>query len=209
MAEKKRARPFVLGLTGSIAMGKTQTGKFFAELGIPVYSADQAVHALYDRGGLAVAPVAKLFPDAVREGRVDRARLAKHITEDAGALKRLEALVHPLVAKLRRQFLAEAEAKGADLVVVDIPLLFETGGEAVVDAVLVVTAPREIQRARVLARPGMTEEKLAVIEARQMSDAEKRAKADFIIDTGKGLEDAFESVKQLVAHLRAKTLHKN
>jgi dephospho-CoA kinase len=183
-------------------MGKTETGKFFARLGVPVYDADKAVHALYENGGPAVEAIARIFPDAVASGRVDRTRLAEHVTGNPDALKRVEDAVHPLVRKLRQEFLDDAVRKGADLVVLDIPLLFETGSERDVDAVLVVTAPREIQRARVLARPGMTEEKLAAIESRQVPDAEKRAKADFIIDTGKGLNDAFESVKRLVAKLR-------
>jgi dephospho-CoA kinase len=195
-------RPFILGLTGSIAMGKTETGKMFARLGVPVYDADQAVHTLYDRKGAAVAPIEKIYPDVVRAGRVDRTLLAKRVTLDPTALKRVEAIVHPLVARLREDFLTHAARQGADLVVLDIPLLYETGGESKVDAVAVVSAPRDVQLKRVLARPGMTKEKLAAIEARQMPDVEKRARADFVIDTGKSLNESFETVKNLVETLR-------
>jgi dephospho-CoA kinase len=199
---EKKARPFVLGLTGSIAMGKTETGKMFARLGVPVYDADQVVHALYEKGGAAVEPVKKLFPDAVQGGRVDRARLARRVATDPLAMRRLENVVHPLVAKRREEFLDHASREGTDIVVLDIPLLFETGNESGVDAVVVVTAPREVQLKRVFARENMTKEKFAAIEARQMPDAEKRAKADFLIDTGKGLNEAFESVKRVLASVR-------
>jgi dephospho-CoA kinase len=199
-----RRRPLLLGLTGSIGMGKSETAKLFAQLGLPVYDADAAVHRLYDRGGAAVAPIASLYPDAVRDGKVDRARLAEHVTSDPAALQQLEAIVHPLVAELRRTFIDEARAKGADIVVLDIPLLFETGGETEMDAVVVVSAPREVQRARVLKRPGMTAEKLAAIEQRQVPDAEKRGKADFVVDTSRGLDHAAAAVKDIVAQLRAR-----
>ena len=197
--------PLMVGLTGSIGMGKSETAKMFARLGIPVYDADAAVHRLYEPGGGAVPEIARLFPDSVKDGRVDRAVLSKHVTTDKEAFRKLERLVHPLVAREQRAFLEEAQAKGADLVVLDIPLLFEGGGHARVDAVVVVSAPAHIQRARVLARPGMTEDKLDHILARQTPDAEKRAKAHFVVETDKGLEHAFEQVKSIVAELRGRT----
>ncbi len=197
-----RRKPFLVGLTGSIGMGKSETAKMFAELGIPVYDADAAVHALYELGGAAVGPVAKAFPGSLREGRIDRAVLSRRVANDEGAFKRLEHIVHPLVAEARERFLADAERKGAELVVLDIPLLFETGGEKRMDAIVVVSAPSDQQRERVLARPGMTLEKLEAIHARQVPDAEKRAKADFVIETGKGLEHALEAVKRVAAELR-------
>ena len=197
-----RQRPFVVGLTGSIGMGKSETARMFGELGIPVYDADAAVHALYELGGAAVGPVAKAFPGSLRDGRIDRAVLSRRVANDEGAFKRLEHIVHPLVAASRERFLAEAERKGAELVVLDIPLLFETGDEKRMDAVIVVTASADQQRERVLSRPGMTLEKLEAIHARQVPDAEKRAKADFVIETGKGLEHALEAVKRVAAELR-------
>jgi len=196
--------PLMIGLTGSIGMGKSETAKMFARLGIPVYDADAVVHRLYEAGGAAVPEIAKLFPDSVKDGRVDRAVLSRHVTADKEAFHKLEQLVHPLVGREQRTFLEDARAKGADLVVLDIPLLFEGGGHARVDAVVVVSAPAHIQRARVLARPGMTEDKLDHILARQMPDAEKRAKAHFVVETDKGLEHAFEQVKSLVAELRGR-----
>lgn len=196
--------PFLVGLTGSIGMGKSETARMFARLGIPAYDADAAVHALYAPGGGAVAPIGEAFPGTVANGAVDRAALAARVTGDPAAFKRLEAIVHPLVAALQRDFLDKAGSSGEPLVVLDIPLLFETGGENRVDAVVVVSAPAEVQRARVLARPGMTEEKFAAILARQVPDAEKRAKADFVIETGKGLDHAFAQVKEVAAALRAR-----
>jgi dephospho-CoA kinase len=191
----------LVGLTGSIGMGKSETAKMFAQLGIPVYDADAAVHRLYEKGGAAVPVIAKVFPDSVKDGRVDRAELTKRVTVDKDAFKTLEQLVHPLVANEQRAFLDEARAKGAEIVVLDIPLLFEAGGHARVDAIVVVSAPAHIQRARVLARPGMSEDKLDHILSRQMSDAEKRAKAHFVVETDKGLDHAFEQVKSIVAAL--------
>jgi dephospho-CoA kinase len=199
MADSKR--PMMVGLTGSIGMGKTETAKMFARLGIPVYDADAAVHRLYEKGGAAVPEIAKVFPDSVKDGRVDRAELTKLVTADKDAFKKLEQLVHPLVGQEQRAFLDEARAKGAEIVVLDIPLLFEAGGHARVDAIVVVSAPAHIQRARVLARPGMTEDKLDHILSRQMSDEEKRAKAHFVVETDKGLNHAFEQVKSIVAAL--------
>ncbi len=197
-------RPLVVGLTGSIGMGKTETARMFARLGIPVHDADAAVHRLYEPGGGAAAAVAQAFPDSVRDGRVDRERLATRIQKDATVLRSLENIVHPLVADAQRAFLEHAAERGADIVVLDIPLLLETGGEAGMDAVVVVSAPGDVQRARVLARPGMSAERLGGILQRQMPDVEKRARAHFIVETGQGLDHAFEQVKTIVSTLRAR-----
>jgi dephospho-CoA kinase len=194
--------PALVGLTGSIGMGKSETARMFARLGIPVYDADAAVHTLYEVGGAAVGPIELAFPGTVKEGRVDRNELANRIGADASAFARLEAIVHPLVEIAQRAFVDEAKTKGAELVVLDIPLLFETGGDKRMDAVVVVSAPQDVQRERVLAREGMTEEKLGHILARQMPDAEKRAKARYVVETGKGRAHAFEQVKKIVADLR-------
>ncbi|TNE41627.1 MAG: dephospho-CoA kinase [Alphaproteobacteria bacterium] len=192
----------LIGLTGSIGMGKSETAKMFQKLGVPVYDADAAVHALYAREGAAVAPIAEAFPAAIVEGAVDRARLSKEVVGKPEALKRLEAIVHPLVGEAQMAFLRQAEAAGAPMVVLDIPLLFETGGETRVDVTVVVSAPAEVQKERVLARPDMTEEKFAAILAKQTPDAEKRAKADFIVDSSKGLSFAFDKVKEIVDSLK-------
>jgi dephospho-CoA kinase len=187
---------FILGLTGSVGMGKSVTARFFAEEGMPVHDADAAVHRLYE--GEAVAPIEAAFPGTTANGKVDRAKLAEHVLGDAAALKRLEAIVHPLVQASERRFLAEAQARGAKVAVLDIPLLFETGGDRRVDAVVVVSAPPEVQRARVLARPGMTVEKFEAILAKQMPDAEKRARADFVVDTSQGFEAARAQVRAIL-----------
>jgi dephospho-CoA kinase len=192
----------LLGLTGSIGMGKTTTARLFVDAGVPVHSADDAVHALYAKGGAAVVPVEAAFPGVIRDGAIDRQQLSARVTGDAAAMKRLEAIVHPLVEADRRGFLAAAEARGADVVVFDIPLLFETGAEALLDAVAVVSAPPEVQRERVLARPGMTEATFEALLARQTPDAEKRARADFVIDTGRGIEAARDQVRALLATVR-------
>lgn len=192
----------LLGLTGSIGMGKTTTARLFVDAGVPVHSADDAVHALYAKGGAAVVPVEAAFPGVIRDGAIDRQQLSARVTGDAAAMKRLEAIVHPLVEADRRGFLAAAEATGADVVVFDIPLLFETGAEALLDAVAVVSAPPEVQRERVLARPGMTEATFEALLARQTPDAEKRARADFVIDTGRGIEAARDQVRALLATVR-------
>ncbi|MEI9930723.1 MAG: dephospho-CoA kinase [Rhizomicrobium sp.] len=197
-------RPFVIGLTGSIGMGKSETARMFAKLGIPVYDSDAAVHTLYEPGGAAVEKIAAAFPGTVRGGRVDRAALSKQLAGDEAAFKKLESIVHPLVAEENRKFLAQAQADRADMTVQDIPLLFETGGHARMDAVVVVSAPTHIQRQRVLERPGMSEEKLDQILSRQMPDAEKRAKAHFVVETDKGLDHAFAQVKAIVEALKAK-----
>ena len=189
----------ILGLTGSIGMGKTTTAALFAEAGAPVYDADAAVHRLYARGGAAVAPVAAAFPEAVLDGAVDRARLSAEVLGDPGALRRLEAITHPLVFLDRAAFLREAAQ--APVAVLDVPLLFETGGERLTHAVAVVSAPADVQRARVLARPGMSQAKLEAILARQTPDAEKRARADFVIDTSQGVEPARAEVNRILRML--------
>lgn len=171
----------VLGLTGSIGMGKSTAARFFAELGVPVLDADAVVHKLYD--GEAVAAIEQAFPGSTAGGRVDRRKLGEQVIGKADAMKRLEAVVHPLYRVVERRFLKDAEAQGAKVVVLDVPLLFETGGDKRVDAVVVVSAPREIQRERLAHRAGMTQDKLAALLAKQMPDAEKRARADFVVDT--------------------------
>lgn len=195
----------IVGLTGSIGMGKSTTAAMFRDAGIPVYDADAAVHDLYDPCGAAVGPVGEAFPGVVKDGRVDREALRRQVLGNPEALKRLNAIVHPLVGQDRVQFFKAAEAAGADMVVLDIPLLFETGGHANVDAVVVVSAPPEMQRERVLARPGMTPERLDAILAQQTPDAEKRARAHFVVDTGQGLEHARAQVMTIIAALRAGT----
>lgn len=188
----------LLGLTGSIGMGKSTTTAMFADLGAVVWNADDAVHRLYARGGEAVGPVGEAFPGVVVDDAVDRTRLAEALGKDATAFRRLEAIVHPLVAQGRAADLEAARTAGVKLAVLDIPLLFETGGDRAVDAVVVVTADPAIQAERVLARPGMTRERFDAILARQMPDAEKRARADFVIDTGRGLEAARAEVEAIV-----------
>ncbi|HVV65373.1 MAG TPA: dephospho-CoA kinase [Rhizomicrobium sp.] len=197
-------RPLLIGLTGSIGMGKSETARLFARLGVAVYDSDAAVHRLYEPGGAAVAAIAAAFPGSVNDGRVDRAALSERLAGDEAAFRRLEAIVHPLVAEEQRRFLEQAAVRGDDLVVLDIPLLFETGGQARMDAVVVVSAPGEVQRRRVLERPGMSAEKLDRILSRQTPDAEKRARADYVVETDKGLDQALEQVKKIVAELRAK-----
>jgi dephospho-CoA kinase len=192
-----------VGLTGSIGMGKSTTAGLFADEGVPVYDADAQVHALYARGGAAVDTVEAAFPGVVKQGAVDREALSARVLGDPRALKTLEGVVHPLVAASRHAFFDQARAQNADMVVLDIPLLFETGGEAAVDAVVVVSAPEAVQRARVLARPNMAEAKLDAILARQTKDAEKRARAHFIVNTGRGLEAARDQVREIIATLRA------
>lgn len=192
----------VLGLTGSIGMGKSTTAGLFAEAGCPVWDADAAVHRLYGPGGAAVAPVAAAFPGVEVEGAIDRTRLAAALAADPDGFTRLERIVHPLVAADRAAALAAAAAMGATVAVADIPLLFETGAEGQVDAVVVVTAPAEVQAARVLARPGMTPERFAALLARQTPDAEKRRRADFVIDTSQGLDAARAAVADILETVR-------
>lgn len=193
----------VLGLTGSIGMGKSTTAGLFAEQGIPVNDADRVVHDLYR--GEAVAPIKALFPEAVQDGVVDRALLAQTLAKNPAKFRELEAIVHPLVRERERQFLEAQRAVGADLVVLDIPLLFETGGQDRVDRIVVVSCDADIQRRRVLERPGMTPEKFEMILSRQLPDAEKRARADYVIDTGHGIEAARDRVTGIIAELRAET----
>ena len=193
----------VLGLTGSIGMGKSTTAKMFAEEGVPVHDSDEAVHRLY--AGIAAPLIEARFPGTVVDGTVDREKLSKAVLGDPQALRDLERIVHPLVRADADAFLARHRAAGVPLAVLDIPLLFETGGRDRVDQVVVVTAPADVQRERVLARPGMSEEKFAAILARQVPDAEKRQKADHVIDTGHGLEAARQAVKALVAALSGKS----
>lgn len=193
----------IVGLTGSIGMGKSTTSAMFQAEGVPVYDADAAVHALYAKGGAAVAPVEAAFPGVVVDGAIDRAKLSAHVVGKPEALKKLEAIVHPLVGESRKVFFQAAAEANAPLVILDIPLLFETGGERNVAAVIVVSAPEEVQRERVMARPDMTAEKLDAILARQMPDAEKRARADIVIDTSQGLDSAREQVRAAIAKLLA------
>ncbi len=191
-----------IGLTGSIGMGKSTTAQMFREAGVPVYDADAAVADLYVRGGAAVEPLEAAFPGVTRDGAVDREALRLRVLGDDAAMTRLNAVVHPLLGRDRLAFHAQAEATGADILVFDIPLLFETGGERNMDAVVVVTAPAAVQRARVLAREGMTPERLDAILARQTPDAQKRERADFVIDTGQGLEAARAEVARVLAAVR-------
>lgn len=192
----------VIGLTGSIGMGKSTTAAMFREAGVPVYDADAAVADLYSKGGAAVGPVGEAFPGVVVAGAIDREALRRAVLGDPEALKRLNGIVHPLVGRDRVQFFKAAEEAGADMVVLDIPLLFETGGHANMDAVVVATAPLEMQRERVLARPGMTPDRLDAILAQQMADAEKRARAHFVVDTSRGLTPARAQVAEIIAAMR-------
>lgn len=190
-----------IGLTGSIGMGKSTTARMFRDEGVAVLDSDEIVHELYR--GAAVAPIEREFPGVAAGGVVDRARLAERVLGDPEAMKRLEAIVHPLVWAARDQFLKESEARGDSMVVYDVPLLFETGAEQSVDAIVVVSAPEDVQKARVLARPGMTEEKFAAILARQVPDSQKRARADFVVDTGGSLDDARAQVRHILRMLKA------
>jgi dephospho-CoA kinase len=190
---------FILGLTGSIGMGKSTTAKFFAEAGVPVYDADAAVHRLYE--GEATPAIEAAFPGTTANGKVDRDKLAKSVLGDAAAIKRLESIVHPRVAGTRERFLAEAERSGAPVVVLDIPLLFETGGDKRCDAVVVVSAPADMQRMRAFERPGMSESKLTAIMANQVPDDEKRRRADFVVDTSQGFEHARGQVRDILTRV--------
>jgi dephospho-CoA kinase len=187
---------FVLGLTGSLGMGKSTTAGFFAEAGVPVHDADAVVHRLYE--GEAAAAIEAAFPGTTAAGKVDRGKLASRVVDDPQALRALEAIVHPLVRAAEARFLAQAQAHGAPIVLLDIPLLFETAAEPRVDAIVVVTAPPDTQRQRVLERSGMTPEKLDALLARQMSDAEKRRRADFVVDTSRGFDAARAQVQEIL-----------
>lgn len=193
----------VVGLTGSIAMGKSETAKMFASRGIPVFDSDATVHALYAQEGDAVEPLRKLAPDAIVDGAVDRRRLAALVQADPALLGKIEAAVHPLVKAMQSAFLADAENR-SDIAVLDIPLLFETGRDKDVDVIIVVSAGATQQRARAMARPGMTAEKLDFILSRQIADAEKRARADYVIDTSVSLADTAREVDRVIAAIRAK-----
>ena len=193
---------YLIGLTGSIGMGKTQTAALFEEEGVPRYDADAAVHGLYEVGGAAVGPIGELFPEAVRDGAVDRAALGRIVLKDGAKLAALEKMVHPLAGATQVDFLNAQLAAGATHVLLDVPLLFETGGHEFVDCVVVVSAPPDIQRARVLERPGMTEEKFIDILDKQVPDSDKRAAADFIVDSSVSVADAHRQVKEILAAVR-------
>jgi dephospho-CoA kinase len=189
----------ILGLTGSIGMGKSTTAKLFAEAGVPVYDADAAVHQIYQ--GEAAPAIEAAFPGTTVDGKVDRARLSAQVVHDPAAMKQLEQIVHPMLGASRQKFFEDAQAAGAPVVVVDVPLLFETGGEKRVDAVVVVTTTPEIQRERVLARGTMDDAKLDAILARQLPDAEKRNRADFVVDTSNGLDPVRERIRDILAEV--------
>jgi dephospho-CoA kinase len=189
----------ILGLTGSIGMGKSTTAKLFAEAGVPVYDADATVHQLYE--GEAAPAIEAAFPGTTSDGKVDRNKLSARVVHDPSALKQLEQIVHPMLGASRQKFFADAEASGAPVVVVDVPLLFETGGEKRVDAVVVVTTSPENQRERVLTRGTMDDARLDAILARQLPDAEKRKRADFIVDTSHGLEPVRDQIRDILAEV--------
>jgi dephospho-CoA kinase len=190
---------FILGLTGSLGMGKSTTAIMFAEEGVPVHDADAAVHKLYD--GEAVKAIEEAFPGTTHGGKVDREKLGKRVLGDEAAMRKLEQIVHPLVRQAEERFLTATERSGAEVAVLDIPLLFETGAQARCDAVAVVSAPAELQRARAFERPGMTEQKFQTILAKQLPDADKRARADFLVDTGQGFEHARAQVRDILARV--------
>jgi dephospho-CoA kinase len=196
-----------LGLTGSVGMGKSTTAGLFAEEGAAVWDADAAVHRLYAEGGAGVRAIERLAPDAILDGAVDRSRLRSAILADPDLLKKVEAVIHPLVAEDRAEFLKHAEAEGAKIAVLDIPLLFETGGEAQMDVVVVVSAPADVQRARVMDRPGMTDDAFQAILAKQMPDSEKRSKAGYVIDTSKGMEAARDQVRAVISAITKDQAH--
>ena len=190
---------FILGLTGSVGMGKSATAKMFADEGVPVHDADAAVHALYE--GEAVPAIEAAFPGTTSNGKVDRGTLGERVIGHPDEITRLERIVHPLVARVRDAFLANAERDGAKVALLDIPLLYETGGETRCDAVVVVSAPADVQRERVLTRPGMTDAKFEAILAKQVPDADKRGRADFVVDTSKGFDAAREQVRDILARV--------
>ena len=190
---------FILGLTGSVGMGKSATAKMFADEGVPVHDADAAVHALYE--GEAAPAIEAAFPGTTANGKVDRGKLGERVIGHPDEIKRLERIVHPLVARVRDAFLANAERDGAKVALLDIPLLYETGGETRCDAVVVVSAPADVQRERVLTRPGMTDAKFEAILAKQVPDADKRGRADFVVDTSKGFDAAREQVRDILARV--------
>jgi dephospho-CoA kinase len=189
----------ILGLTGSIGMGKSTTAKLFAEAGVPVYDADATVHRIYQ--GEAVSAIEAAFPGTTSDGKVDRAKLSAKVVHDPAAIQRLEQIVHPMLRSYHQKFLDDAEQAGAPVVVMDVPLLFETGGEKRVDAVVVVTTAPEVQRERILARGTMTAEALDAIMARQLPDAEKRQRADFVVDTSHGLDPVRGRIRDILAEV--------
>ncbi len=201
-------RPLVVGLTGSIGMGKSTAAAMLRDLGLPVFDADATVHALLARGGAAVPAIAAAFPGTVRDGAVDRAELGRRVFGDEEARRRLERIVHPLVHQAERRFLARAARERRPVVVRDVPLLFETGGDRRCDATIVVSAPPHIQAQRVLARPGMTPEKFAGILRAQMPDAEKRRRADFVIPTGQGRRVTRDRLAAVVRRLRQRRVRR-
>lgn len=194
----------LIGLTGSIGMGKSETAKMFRELGVPVYDADAAVHKLYEKGGKAVEPLRAAFPAAIVDDAVDRKALSRCVIGLPGEMKKLEEIVHPLVGEAQMEFLRENMAAGQAMAVLDIPLLYETGGETRVDIVVVVSAPYDIQKTRVLARPDMDEAKFAAIHAKQVPDTEKRRRADFVVESDKGLDHARAQVAAIVEALKTR-----
>ena len=194
---------FVLGLTGSVGMGKSATAKMFADEGVPVHDADAAVHALYE--GEEVPAIEAAFPGTTANGKVDRGKLGERVIGHPDEIKRLERIVHPLVARVRDAFLANAERDGAKVALLDIPLLYETGGETRCDAVVVVSAPADVQLDRVLTRPGMTDAKFEAILAKQVPDADKRGRADFVVDTSKGFDAARQQVREILAQVSKMT----
>lgn len=192
----------IIGLTGSIGMGKSTVAAMFAEEGVPVLDSDATVHALYAPGGAAVAPVEAAFPGVIKDGGIDRAALSTHVVGNAEAIKRLEEIVHPLVRVAQAEIMQAHRDAGAAFLLTDIPLLFEGNGHKLVDKTVVVSAPADVQRVRVMARPGMTEAKFEAILARQMPDAEKRARADFVIDTGVSFDETRAQVRAVLDALR-------
>jgi dephospho-CoA kinase len=192
----------VIGLTGSIGMGKSTAAAMFRRLGVPVQDSDAAVHEMFAKGGAAVAAVGRAFPGVVKDGAVDRRELGRRVYDDKAALRRLESIVHPLVGRHRDEFLRRMKAQREPVVVLDIPLLFEAGLDRLCDATIVVSAPQFLQEARVLSRPGMTAERLARVRAQQMSDAEKRRHADYVVETGIGRAHTLRRLRDIVRVLR-------
>ena len=193
-----------IGLTGSIGMGKTTTAQMFKEAGCAVFDADAAVHSLYAKEGKAIALIRSVFPDAIKDGAVNRAILGQHMRRDPINLPVLESFIHPMVAELRADFISDAAKNGYDLIVFDVPLLFETNGDEHLDVTIVVTAPAAVQRKRVMARAGMSESLFEKLLSRQISDAEKRNRADYLIFTNKGLDFAREQVHKIIADIKTK-----
>ena len=191
----------LVGLTGSIGMGKSKSAELFEAEGLPVYDADASVHALYEKGGAAVAPLSEHFPEAIKDGAVDRTILGKLVLHDGEMLQKLESIVHPLAGKMQKDFLEMQEAAGKKAVILDIPLLLEKKAEGLVDVVVVVSTTPEVQKQRVLERPGMTEEKFHSILSKQMPDAEKREKADFVVDSTISVEDAHRQIRDIISRL--------